>query len=67
MITKSVHPEVLDNLTTLEKLAKKVEDMGNELSVKDKELSIKDEELSVKDEEIRELRKKLSDNDIEVD
>lgn len=67
MITKSVHPDVLENMTTLEKALKKVEEKDYELSVKDDEISSMRNDLSVKDDEISKLRKKLKENNIEVD
>lgn len=74
MITKAVHPEVLDSMTTLEKMNNKVENMekeltkmDNELSKKDSELSKKDNELSKKDKEILKLKMKLKEHDIKVD
>lgn len=67
MITKSVHPDVLENMTTLEKALKKVEEKDYELSVKDDEISSMRNDLSVKDDEINKLRKKLKENNIEVD
>lgn len=53
MITKAIHPDALDNLTTIEKMAN--------------EISLKDEALSLKDDEIRKLISKLEENNIEVD
>ena len=81
MITKAIHPDAIDNLTTFEKMAKKVEIMDNQLtqrddeinsirkdlSQKDEELSQKDEELSQKEYEIRKLKNKLEENNIKVD
>ena len=81
MITKAVHPEVLDSMTTLEKMNNKVEIMekeltkmdnelskkDSELSKKDSELSKKDNELSKKDKEILKLKMKLKEHDIKVD
>lgn len=74
MITKAVHPNVLDSMTTLERMNKKVEFMQDELSKMDDELILKNDEIIKKDDEITrmdneisKLKEKLKENNIQID
>lgn len=67
MITEAVHPDYLDDLTTLEKALKKVEERDYELSQKDDMIDSMRNDLSMRDDEIRKLKMKLKENNIEVD
>jgi predicted RNase H-like nuclease (RuvC/YqgF family) len=53
MITKAVHPDVFKDMPTLQRMYEKMENIN--------------EEISEKDNEIMKLRKKLKENNIEVD
>ena len=70
MITKAVHPDVLDGMTTLEKAQHTIEikdsvisQMGDELSQKDNKISQMGDELSQKDNKISQMGDELSQKD----
>ena len=60
LITKAIHPNVLKEIPTIQKMLKKLEESDNLIMQKDKE-------LSKKDKEIIKLKKQLTENNIEVD
>lgn len=59
MITQAVHPEVLENMNTLQKMARKIEEKDNLLLEKDKVISEQDKELSEKDNVISKQDKEI--------
>ncbi|WP_296881015.1 hypothetical protein [uncultured Methanobrevibacter sp.] len=80
MITKAVHPELLDELPTLKKAIEKEEirtkqlnnaidelnDTRNKLKIAENKLKIAENKLKIS-EEIARLKKILKENNIEVD
>ena len=67
MITKAIHPELLDELPTLKKAIEKEEKRTKQLNNTIDKLNDTRNKLNIAEEEIARLKKILKENNIEVD
>ena len=67
MITKAIHPELLDELPTLKKAIEKEEKRTKQLNNTLDKLNDTRNKLNIAEEEIARLKKILKENNIEVD
>ena len=67
MITKVIHPELLDELPTLKKAIEKEEKRTKQLNNTIDKLNDTRNKLNIAEEEIARLKKILKENNIEVD